>query len=675
MLFYLFGKKVKNQRTTNSKIEQKFMTILKALFRLSMGSLLVLCGYSSNAQNLIQVPLENNPVIVKYLEDNPRPNSRNNQLCPNDTLGLPFFDDFAAPIGNIYPSCSNWQDNHVFINGDMASNPPSVGVATFDGLSPDGSPYNIQGNVSLGTPADTLTSQHLDLSGKTASDAIYLSFFYQKQGLGDRPEVQDSFILEFKDTSNTWVKVWSEAGIDNSVSSQTILPFEQKYIAIDSGYYLYNGFQFRFRNLASVTGSNDHWHLDYVMLDENRSNNADTLHPTYGSYADVAFTHRPTTPLKDKLMAMPWTHFDGATCWATELTIQNYNRNHSQIATLDRSCTIEEILPNTTSILTEGIPAVGAYAPSPNTDDSLTHTFVGTHNTLNPTEKTTLETTYVILNPSGFQSNPIFEANDTVKRRTVLDNYFAYDDGTAETRIVAQNLGTKIAVEYKAEQADKLRGIYFHMPYFIEDSQNHLINIKVWVDSLSDDSEVFSRDLHKLQYRYGFNGFYFVDLVDFLGNATPIDLAAGQTFYVGWQQSFGTEVPVGFDRSTDTKEKTWVGVGTTWSQSTVSGSVMIRPLVSIDPNFSTIAVDEVEVIENELRVYPNPTDNILNLELTNYEVAEDYQLYIHNAVGQEIHGSNFERQLNVGSWQSGLYILTLRDEQGNVMAQHKIIKY
>lgn len=653
------------------------MTILKAFFKLSISSLLVLWGYSSNAQSLIQVPLEHNLAIVEYLEDHPISASRNNQICPDDTLGLPFFDDFAGPIGEIYPSCSNWQDNHAFINKDMAHNPPSVGVATFDGLNSHGAPYNINGSVSAGAPADTLTSQYLDLSGKTASNAIYLSFFYQKQGLSDRPEVQDSFILEFKDTSNTWVTVWAEPGIDDSISSQVILPFKQQYIPIDSAYYLYNGFQFRFRNLASITGSNDHWHLDYVMIDENRTNNADTLHPTYGSYADVAFTHRPTTPLKDNLTAMPWTHFND-TCWAKEITIQNYNRNHSQIATLDRRCVVDEILPNTSSLLVEGIPAIGAYGPSspgPNLDDSLTHSITGTYNTLNPTEKTILETSYTILNPTGFQSNPIFEPNDTVKTRTVLDNYFAYDDGTAETRIVAQSLGTKIAVEFKAEQADKLRGIYFHMPYFVDDSQSDLINIKVWVDSLSDATEVFSRDLHKLRYRYGFNGFYFVDLVDFLGDATPVDLVAGQTFYVGWQQSFGEEVPIGFDRSTDNKEKTWVGVGTNWSQSTVSGTVMIRPLVSVDPNFGTIAVNEIESVENELTVYPNPTKDVLNLELSNYEEVDNYQLYIHNAVGQEVYASNFENQLNVGTWNTGLYILTLRNEQGAIVAQQKIIKH
>ncbi|BDS10223.1 T9SS type A sorting domain-containing protein [Aureispira anguillae] len=650
------------------------MTILKAFFKLYLLSFLMLYTYRSNAQQLSLVPLESNPVILKHLKDHPLSAARNNQVCPTDTLTLPFFDDFATT--NIYPNCSRWQDNHVFINADMAYNPPSVGVATFDGLSPNGSPYDALSSPALGKPADTLTSQHINLSGKTSNDAIFLSFFYQKQGLSDRPEVQDSFILEFKDINDVWVRVWEEEGVADSVSSNVILPFEQQYIAIDSTYFLYDGFQFRFRNLAAIAGNNDHWHLDYVMLDENRTNNADTLHPTYGSYADVAFTHRASSPLKDNLTAMPWRHFDAATCWGTTLKIQNYNHNHSQVATLDRQCTVNEISPNTTSLLVEGIPAVGAYGPSPNTNDSLTHTIVNNYATFNPIEKTVLETTYTILNPSGFQSNPIFEPNDTTRTQTVLDNYFAYDDGTAETRIIAQGLGTKIAVEYKAEVTDTLQGIYIHLPYFRNrDAERDFVNIKVWVDSLSNDSEVFSRDLHHLRYRWGFNGFYFVDLVDYNGDKFLIPLHAGQTFYVGWQQSIGTNVPVGFDRSTDNKDKTWVGVGSTWTNSTVSGSVMIRPLLSPDSNYTLIPVQRLEEATNNLTIYPNPTKDILNLELEHYEQVDGYTISIHNALGQIVYTAGFEQQLNLGTWNTGLYILTLRNEQGKTIAQQKIIKH
>ena len=125
------------------------MTILKAFSKLSLLSFLILYwGVVSNAQ-LLEVPLEGNPVILERLELNPA-QDRNNQVCPTDTLSLPFFDDFSAKTGSVYPNCSNWQDNHVFINDDMAYKPPSIGVATFEGLKWNGTPYNIGASVSIG---------------------------------------------------------------------------------------------------------------------------------------------------------------------------------------------------------------------------------------------------------------------------------------------------------------------------------------------------------------------------------------------------------------------------------------------------------------------------------------------------------------------------------------------
>lgn len=628
------------------------------------------------AQQLIEVPLESNPIIIEYLKKNPISNARNSQTCPADTLGLPFFEDFSNAKYTdelVHPDCAKWQDNHVFINRDMAYNPPSVGVATFDGLAPNGQPYNQTATVGIGSPSDTLTSQHLDLSGKTAASNIYLSFFYQKQGLGDRPEVQDSFMLEFKDSSNVWRKVWSKEGVNNSFSSQALFDFNQQYIKIDSAYFLYDGFQFRFRNKASITGNNDHWHLDYVMLDSNRVNNADTLNLNYGKYNDVAFTHRPSTPLENGYTAMPWRHFNNS--WADSVKVENYNHNTtvSGTGTLDRACWIDEISPNPNSLLVDGIPAVAAYQGSPNSDDSTTHTFINPIATFDPTEPTILESTYVIINPSGFQSNPIFYDNDTTRRKTVLDNYFAYDDGTAETRVIAQGLGTKIAVEFVAEVEDTLQGIYFHLPYFTSrDAQLDFVNVKVWLNNLHDSSEVFSRDLHHLQYRLGFNGFYFVDLVDFTNTKYLVPIEAGQKFYVGWQQSFGPEVPVGFDKSSDASSKTWIGTGATWTQATLKGAVMIRPLLSPDSNYTTIAISKIEQSVNQLKIYPNPTQDILNLELEDDTKAQDYTVSIYNTLGQEIYNRAFEKQISLNHCLAGIYVLTLRDEKGKIIAQQKI---
>lgn len=629
----------------------------------------------SQAQTMQLVPLESNPVIQTYLEEHPN-HSRSNQVCPLDTLSLPFFDDFSR--GNsIYPNCQNWLDNQVFVNSDMAFDPPSVGTATFDGLRFDGIPYNIGAQPGLGLPADTLTSQPIDLSGKTLADGIYLSFFYQKQGLCDRPEVRDSFILEFKDNNQDWFIVWESGGVPNNVSSLTLLPFEQQFLALSAPFF-HADFQFRFRNLASITGSNDHWHLDYVLLDENRFNNADTLHPTFGRYPDVAWTHRPNTLLKNNYTAMPWRHFDNSTAWDSLLILRNYNHNAAQTATLDRLCTLSEIDPNSNLLLTEGIPAVGAYTPSPNVDDSLNHQLINSIGTINPTGPTVLETTYTILNPTGFQSNPIYYQNDTVSTKTILQDYFAYDDGTAETRVIAQGLGTKIAVRFESEIRDTIQGVYMHMPYFDRDAQSSLINIKVWVDSLSDNTEVFSKDLQRLQYTPGFNGFYYVNFEDFTGAKFYIPIEAGRTFYVGWQQSFGPEVPIGFDRSTNNKDKTFVGVGASWTPAVIDGTVMLRPVLSPDSLY--VSVEKIEAVPTaNLSVFPNPTRNLLNfnLNIDGSDVAgmnSDYHLEVYSAMGQLMHQGNLVPQLDVRTWAAGLYVVMLRDDKGQLITQEKIIK-
>ena len=458
-----------------------------------------------------------------------------------------------------------------------------------------------------------------------------------------------------------------------------VFPFEQVYIALDSPNYLYDGFQFRFRNYASITGNNDHWHLDYIFIDENRTNNADPNHPTFGSSADVALTHRPTTPLLDGLTAMPWRHFRAlANPWADTFMVQNYNHNHSQVATLDRVISIREAAPNNTPLLTEALPAVGAYVPSPNADDSLAHQLFNTPTALQPTEKTTLETTYQIINPSGFQSNPIYEGNDTVRTQTVLHNYMAYDDGTAESRIVARVTGTKLAVEYTSIIEDTLQGIYFHVPYARTVAQRgEFVNVKVWLDSLSDDSEVFSRDLHRLQFRWGHNGFYYVDLVDFSDNKILVPIRAGQKFYVGWQQSFGNDVPVGFDRSTDNSHRTFLGVGSQWTPSTIKGTVMIRPLLSPNTNPDLIAVQTLPdpVAQLTMKVYPNPGRDWLRIDLQQIDEAAVYTISIYDRVGRAVYERPWEQELAVQDWQPGWYMVVLRDEQGVILARQAWIKY
>ncbi|MBK9213821.1 MAG: hypothetical protein IPO14_12990 [Saprospiraceae bacterium] len=95
-------------------------------------------------------------------------------LIARPLLSLPFFDDF---VQNKIDS-TNWTDGFVFVNYGMAVNPPSLGVATFDGINENGKPYG--GGHGL---SDILTSSFIDLSNQ-GSDSLFLSFFYSPKVMG-----------------------------------------------------------------------------------------------------------------------------------------------------------------------------------------------------------------------------------------------------------------------------------------------------------------------------------------------------------------------------------------------------------------------------------------------------------------------------------------------------------
>ena len=78
--------------------------------------------------------------------------------------------------------------------------------------------------------------------------------------------------------------------------------FEKVIQIINEPKFLHNAFQFRFRNYATISGNFDHWHIDYVKVDEFLNSN-DTI-----KLNDVAFVYAATSFLKT-YEQMPWTHF------------------------------------------------------------------------------------------------------------------------------------------------------------------------------------------------------------------------------------------------------------------------------------------------------------------------------------------------------------------------------
>lgn len=116
------------------------------------------------------------------------------------SLNLPFFDDFSAT--RIYPDASLWKDRAVFVNKDFPFMPPNQGAATFDAIDSLGAVYPnavwfppVVGDRLTSRPIrlDSLLSIHRALS---PADSVYLSFYYQPQGVGFKPEQWDTLVLE-----------------------------------------------------------------------------------------------------------------------------------------------------------------------------------------------------------------------------------------------------------------------------------------------------------------------------------------------------------------------------------------------------------------------------------------------------------------------------------------------
>src|SRR5665213_1024999 len=177
----------------------------------------------------IMMKKDYNTVIQTYLRNHPEERNRM-KFNTHDTLSLPFFDDFSSGT-SVYPDRNKWFDKNVFINDGFAINPPTVGVATFDGIDSVGFPYS---NTNLEYGADTLTSKYINLTANSlpTDSTIYLSFFYQSAGNGNTPDDGDSLILQFKyynDSLNyyDWVTVWEANG------QSLISPFQQVFVHVN----------------------------------------------------------------------------------------------------------------------------------------------------------------------------------------------------------------------------------------------------------------------------------------------------------------------------------------------------------------------------------------------------------------------------------------------------------
>lgn len=442
------------------------------------------------------LPPETNSVLERawpFYQGNPEIASLRSS---EDTLNLPFVDDFSYP--GPFPDPSKWTDNQVFVNPNLAVDPKSVGVATFDGLAPNGRPWG--GGYGY---SDTLTSKGINLGNLTAANNVYLSFFYQAKGLGDRPEAHDSLFVEFKLNDDTWERVWEIPGFQTSDPSGMLLPFQLFSIHINQAKWLYKGFQFRIRNKSHNSGMVDLWHVDYVRVTQGEIPSA--------VFQDIAIVD-PLRPVLEPYTSMPYRHFnanrDAYLRTVNPLRVFNHTNQAQpagiaafQVHHMDGSQIYSTVILDN---LGENNLANNQFIQYDNVLTGATEVndfFQAMNSFTLPDEG---ESAYIehrmFISPSNQDPNiGASFRNDTVVSRVIFDEYFAYDDGSAESNVAAQNTGTQIAVGFQTEVPDTLRAFQMHFPRIGSNITNELFNFQVWLDTLDGDpvyQDIFYRPIY-----------------------------------------------------------------------------------------------------------------------------------------------------------------------------------
>ncbi len=583
-------------------------------------------------------------------------------------IQLPFMEDFYYATLSHYPSMSKWKDSLVYVNPGFPIAPPSIGVATFDGLNKLGYPYEPNySNLAEPRPADTLTSRDINLyqSGNQflqPSDSLGFSFYYQARGNGESPEVGDSLILDFfRPRDSVWVNgVWFAKGNSNPNTNDTA--FKRTFIWLADTAYLKTNFKFRFRNKATTSGNFDHWHLDYVYLNKNRSMLGDSV------YNDLTFAHVPSSFLKD-YSAMPYQQYNaGDMAQKNSVRIKN---NGAQSINMSYENRFYDKSGNQVHSYSGG--ANGNMLPfkpngysqfAPHQNPAFNYTF----STMTDSADFTIK--HFLYRSQGTSSDFLLE-NDTIYQKQIFRNYFAYDDGGAEGGYYVNGVNANIALRFTVNEDDNLRAvrIYFDPASALTSvEQLSKFRICVWLNNAGNPGQLIYRD--SLMYpRYSDSVFKAIPQYSL---SSLVKLDGGQTYFIGIQQSVASGIVIGFDKNQDHHQHLYYNLGNGWMPSQIKGSLMIHPVVGeFIP--SPASLDEKLNKQNvQVNVFPNPVNESVQLH---FENNSKRTVSLYSALGQlmnEYSGTGYSVQFNTLDLDPGIYLIRIK-EGAQPPVQRKII--
>ena len=303
-----------------------------------------------------------------------------------------------------------------------------------------------------------------------------------------------------------WTPIWNTEGDSLEIFiEENDVYFKQVMIPITDTNWLKKDFQFRFMNFASLSAINswqsntDHWHIDMDYLNINRS--ADDIYTR-----DVSFSETPHGFLLD-YSSMPFWQYSGNSHGFLPDPIDIYIHN---LDSVNHTCNYSYY------VLDENDEIVPNFNYPGYSGDIIPFKEINTYENL-----PFIELPVLAIFPSSESDSLKFKINhvvfdedsvsigDTIVFNQEFNNYFAYDDGTAEAGYGLTPAGARLAYKFETAKADTLRGVRMFFNKTVNNENNDLFHIGVW----NDNNGVPGNMIYKLknqrpEFNNGLNKFH-----------------------------------------------------------------------------------------------------------------------------------------------------------------------
>ena len=586
-------------------------------------------------------------------------------LASNDTISLPFWDDFTQ--GSSKLDTRLWHSyDQVFFNNGLGYLPPSLNVATLDAYDASGNSYS--SNPDAIGVGDSLVSKKIDLSAYSITDNVVLSYFWQQGYDATSPDGEDSLRLYFKNDSNVWVLMKSFGG----TGAITPLPFQQAFERLIDDRFFHAGFQFKFEYFGNLAGDFDIWNIDYVYL--NRGNTTvSTTNFAYDSYEDRTLINLRGSILGDyygaplQHLTADWiqTNVSGAqliynnlwagsgpsTLFATQIfgSLRNQFRANEFIDSLDVSGNFLTNAQDTALFTYEmrNQNALSDYIVDLQSEEDSVSLAVQLN--LGNTDSLFFES---INGSTVYYPEYTFQTNDTIVQTLSLHDYYAWDDGSAESSIQLNSKNYQIAQEFILNKGDYITAVDLYIPNKAQNAGSRNITLIVLesLNTTSTNDEVKAAQNILVRPSEGLNQFVRYEF------ETPVFVE--DTIYVGYREENDEVISVGFDKNTNSAHNLYYNQSGEWERnSLLNGSIMLRPVFS---GIEDILSEKAPQLEKALVVYPNPSRGILYLN----QSAEHIQIFDLQGRKISLSESNSTKQeneaLDISMLDNGLFIIQIQ---------------